>query len=152
MYFYIRLATMVGLLCVLFTLHERHDCLNHRRIKMTTHLLSIKHADWPKLHDMCKARDANAWQRTFSVDLPLKFLHWICYSSLFRMMLLHVLKADVWLKQIMPCSSADSFDFVLKITALALKGSCIFPRKIEPINRTTRHVNHKHQSSGPLKG
>ena len=42
---------------------------NHNVV--TTHLLSIERADWPKLHDMFKARDANVWQREFPVGFPV---------------------------------------------------------------------------------
>ena len=38
----------------------------------TTHLLSIERADWPKLHDMFKARDANIWQRELPVEFPFE--------------------------------------------------------------------------------
>ena len=37
-----------------------------------THLLSIGRADWPKLHDMFKASDANVWQREFPVGFPIE--------------------------------------------------------------------------------
>ena len=36
------------------------------------HLLSIERADWPKLHNMFKARDANVWQREFPVGFPVE--------------------------------------------------------------------------------
>ena len=39
---------------------------------VTTHLFSIERADWPKLHDMFKARDANVWQRIFPVGYPVE--------------------------------------------------------------------------------
>ena len=45
---------------------------------MTTHLLSIERVDWPKLHDMFKARDAKAWQLKFPVGFPVT----LCASSL----------------------------------------------------------------------
>ena len=41
-------------------------------VQITTHLLSIERADWPKLHDMFKARDANVWQREFPVGFPVE--------------------------------------------------------------------------------
>ena len=47
------------------------DLLNR---STTTHLLSIERADWPKLHNMFKAHDANVWQREFPVDFRLKYL------------------------------------------------------------------------------
>ena len=40
-------------------------------IWLTTHLLSIERADWPKLH-MFKAHDANVWQREFPVGFPVE--------------------------------------------------------------------------------
>ena len=40
--------------------------------EITTHLLSIERADWPKLHEMFKARDITAWQRDFPVGFPVK--------------------------------------------------------------------------------
>ena len=39
---------------------------------MATHLLSIELADWPKVHDMFKARDAKAWQRELPVEFPVR--------------------------------------------------------------------------------
>ena len=39
---------------------------------ITTHLLSIERANWPKLHDMFKAHDAIAWQREFPVGFPVE--------------------------------------------------------------------------------
>ena len=47
-------------------------------ILLTTHLLSNELADWLKLRDMFKARDAKAWQREFPVEFPLK----VCASNL----------------------------------------------------------------------
>ena len=41
-------------------------------IHLTTHLLSNERADWPKLHDMFKARDAKTWQREFPIELPVR--------------------------------------------------------------------------------
>ena len=41
------------------------------------HLLSIERADWPKLHDMFKARDAKAWQHEFSVGFSVR----VCASN-----------------------------------------------------------------------
>ena len=39
---------------------------------VATHLLSIERTDWPKLHDMFKARDANLWQREFPEGFPVE--------------------------------------------------------------------------------
>ena len=35
-------------------------------------MLSINHSDWPKLHDMFKARVANVWQCAFPVGFPVE--------------------------------------------------------------------------------
>ena len=45
------------------------SCSKQSFYHVTTHLLSIDRADWPKLHDMFKACDAIIWQREF----PLGF-------------------------------------------------------------------------------
>ena len=37
--------------------------------KIIGNLLSIEGVDWPKLHDMFKARDAKTWQREFPVRI-----------------------------------------------------------------------------------
>ena len=39
---------------------------------VSTHPLSIKRADWRKLHGMFKARDAKAWLREFPVEFPVR--------------------------------------------------------------------------------
>ena len=53
----------------------RHRNDPHKRIYLkviiTTHMLSIERAGWPKLHDMFKARDAKTRQRKFPVGFPL---------------------------------------------------------------------------------
>ena len=92
------------------------DVIMHDILCVTTHLLSVERADWPKLHDMFKARDAKTWQRKFPPGFPVKFVPWICYSSTLFTMLLFVWKANAWLK---------------------LKRSCNFPSQI---NRPTRPV------------
>ena len=81
---------------------------------MTTHLLSIERADWPKLHYMFKARDANAWQREFQVGFPVEVS---ALNSLFVNIFHGVVarwKADAWSKQNMSCWSVNSFDFALE--------------------------------------
>ena len=45
---------------------------------LTTQMLSIERADWPKLYDMFKARDTQAWQREF----PVGFSFRVCASNL----------------------------------------------------------------------
>ena len=81
---------------------------------ITTHLLSIERADWPKLHDMFKARDAKAWQREFPVGNPVR----VCASNLLLINIFWILllekKADAWLKQNVSCWSVNSFDFSLE--------------------------------------
>ena len=41
-------------------------------VGITAHLLSIERTDWPKLHDMFKACDANVWQREIPVGFPVE--------------------------------------------------------------------------------
>ena len=54
----------------------------------TTHMLSIERADWPRLHDMFKARDAKAWQGEFPVGFPI------------RVCALHLLLIDIFLDSV----------------------------------------------------
>ena len=61
---------------------------------VTTHLLSIERADWPKPHDMFKSRDANVWQRE--------------HDAVARLESRCVIKA----KHV--CWSVNSFDFALE--------------------------------------
>ena len=49
---------------------KNRDHLLYQRTPMTTHLLPIERADWPKLHNMFEARDAKTWQRKFPVGFP----------------------------------------------------------------------------------
>ena len=56
---------------------------------LTTHLLSIEHADWPKLHDIFKACDVNTSQFQMG-EIRLESVPWICSSSKLFMMLLLV--------------------------------------------------------------
>ena len=46
-------------------------CWKHQELIITTHLLSIEHADWSKQLDVFKARDAKIWQREFPVGFPV---------------------------------------------------------------------------------
>ena len=46
-------------------------------------MLSIERADWPKLHDKFKTRDANFRQRQRPSDFRLEFAPCICHSSAF---------------------------------------------------------------------
>ena len=41
-------------------------------LAITTRLLSIERANWPKLHEVFKTRDANTWQREFPVGFPVE--------------------------------------------------------------------------------
>ena len=95
---------------------------------ITTHLLSIERTDWPKLHNMLKARDANLWQ------------HEIHYSSFFFMMLLFVSKADAWLKKNVSGWSVNSFDCAREKCTIASARVLFVPCKIERVNRLTRRV------------
>ena len=89
---------------------------------------------------MFKARDPKSWQRNFRYHFRLEFVSWISYSSTFFTMLLLVWKADAWLKQNMSCWSVNSFDFLLENCTRAEALVQFFQRKIERINRPTRHV------------
>ena len=50
---------------------------------LTTHLISVERVDWPKLHDMFKARDAKAWQCEFPLEFPVR----VCASNLLLIMI-----------------------------------------------------------------
>ena len=90
------------------------------------HLLSIEPADWPKLHDIFKACDANVWQREFPAgfsvavsalnSLLINIFHDVvaCIESRCVTKGKHVLLVCwiIW--------------FCAGKTALALKHSCIF--------------------------
>ena len=41
-------------------------------LSKTTHLLSIEGADWPRLHNMFKARGVDTWQHEFPVGFPVE--------------------------------------------------------------------------------
>ena len=103
-------------------------------------MFSIERADWPRLHDMFKARDANAWQREFPVGFPVEVSALYSLFINFVAILLLVWKAEAWLKQNMSCWSVNSFDFALEKLHSHWNARAIFPRKIERINRPTRHV------------
>ena len=57
---------------------HQHGPSWNRDQSLTTHLLPIERADWPKLHDMFKAREAEAWQREFPVVFSVR----VCDSNL----------------------------------------------------------------------
>ena len=110
---------------------------------LTTHLLSIEHADWLNLHDMFKARDAKSWQRWFPVGFPVR----VCALNLLFINILYDIVARIesryaikMLKQNISCWSINSFDLSLKKLHSRWRARAIFPRKIERINRPTRHV------------
>ena len=100
---------------------------------ITTHLLSIERADWPKLHYMFKARDAKAWQREFPV--------WVCASNLLLIDIFLDIVARIKMRCVIKakhiCWSVNSFD--LSLEKLHSRGSAraIFPAK----NRTNKHTN-----------
>ena len=56
------------------------------------------------------------------------------------LLVLLVYKADAWLKQNMSCCSVNSFDFALEKLHSRWSARAFFPRKIERINRPTKHV------------
>ena len=96
---------------------------------LTTHLISIKRADWPKLHDMSKTRDCKAWQRKFPVGYPVT----ICALNL----LLINIFLDVVTRIGSRCVIKEKYvllvckfvRFFAGKTALALKRSCNFSRE-----------------------
>ena len=107
---------------------------------ITTHLLSIEHADWQKLHDMFNARDANVWQSEFPVGFPVEVS---ALNSIFINIFHDVvacIESRCVIKQNMSCWSVDSFDFALEKLHSRWSARAFFPRKIERINRPTRHV------------
>ena len=53
-------------------IRDNSECAAHLFLNLTTHMLSIEHADWLKLHDMFKARDAKRWQRWSPVSFPVR--------------------------------------------------------------------------------
>ena len=130
-----KLLLLVILLVRVYPGHEVSVCLcvNHTPV-------SIECADWPRLHDMFKARDANAWQREFPVGFPTEVSALYSLFINFVTILLLVWKAEAWLKQNMSCWSVNSFDFALEKLHSHWNARAIFPRKIERINRPTRHV------------
>ena len=107
---------------------------------LTTHLLSIDRAHWLKLHDMYKARDAKTWQRKFPVWLPVG----VCASNLLFINTFHdavvCIETNAWLKQALAYWAVNSFGFALEKLPHAEALVQYFPRKIECINRPTRHV------------
>ena len=70
---WLKAPCMVSAAMVLI-LFARNNLGPARQGLITTHLLSIERVDWPKLHDMFKARDANTWQLRF----PVGFLVRVC--------------------------------------------------------------------------
>ena len=45
--------------------HYFNKSINHQAKSVTRHLLCIEATEWPKQHDMFKARDAKTWQWIF---------------------------------------------------------------------------------------
>ena len=109
---------------------------------LTTHPLSIERADRPKLHDMFEARDANVWQREFPVGFPVEvsalnsiFIN-IFHDVVARIEsrcvsgVTHVLIVGLLISLILRRKNFTRAEALLHF----------FPRKIERINRPTRHV------------
>ena len=72
---------------------------------LTTHLLSIERADWPKLHAVFKARDPNTWQVGFPVEV-------CALNSLSNNIFLDAVACIE--SRCLSCWSVNSFDFVLE--------------------------------------
>ena len=109
-------------------------------ISITTHLISFERADWPKLHDVFKVRDVQASQRNFSTWFPIKVCTLnLLFINVFRDAIVHIERRCV-IKAKHVCRSVDWFDFVLENCTRTESLVQCFPRKIERVNRETRHV------------
>ena len=111
-------------------------CRMYLRIPLTTHLLSIERHDWPKLHDMLKARDAKTGQRKFPAGFRVRFCALdLLFINFFRDVVVGIESRCVIKSKhvLLVCSYVR---FCVGKTALALKRSCNFSqRKIDRINR-----------------
>ena len=100
---------------------------------ITTHLLSIERADLLKLHEMFKARDAKSWQRLFPVGFPVR----VCALNLLFFNIYHDVVACIESRCVIKAKHVLLVCWFVRFfagkTALALKCSCIFPRKIDQI-------------------
>ena len=107
---------------------------SHSDNRLTMHLLSIERADWPKLHDMFKARDATAWQREFLVGFPVS----VCASNLLLINICHDFVARIESRHVMKAKQALSVCWFVRLFRWK---NCNFSReKIERNNRSTWHV------------
>ena len=91
---------------------ERINRPTRHVLLLTTHLLSIEHADWPKLHDMFTGPDTNVWQHEFPVGFPVEVS---VLNSIFINIFHDVahIESRCVIKENMSCWSINSFDFAL---------------------------------------
>ena len=94
---------------------------------VTTHLLSIERADWPKQSDLFKASDAKTWKRKFSIGFPVR----VCALNLLFVNIFHDVvvrkESRCVIKQNRSCCSIYSFDFALKELHSHWSARAIFP-------------------------
>ena len=117
----------------------RSRLLIRRNNVITTHLLSIENPDWPKLHDIFKARDAKTWQSTIPVGFPVR----VCALKLLFINNFHDVVARI--KKQMHDSSKTCLEGLLTLLICVGKlherfsASAVSPAQ-NRINRPTRHV------------
>ena len=103
--------------------------------EINKHLHSNERADWPKLHDMFKARDAKTWQRGFPVGFPVI----VCASNLLLVTIFRDVVARIESRYMIKAKHALLVCLFVRFftgkTALALKRSCNFSR--EETNKLT---------------
>ena len=93
----------------------------------TTHQLSIERADWPKLHDMFKARDAHTWH-----EFPVRFPVEVCALNSLYINIFHGVVARIENRRAIKAKHVLLVIWYVQFcagkTALALKRSCNFSR------------------------
>ena len=93
---------------------------------VTTHLLSIERANWPKVHDMFKACDAKTWQH----ELPVGFQVRVCALNLLFINIFNdvfvCIESSCVIKAKHVLLAWEFVRFCTGKTALVLKCSCNF--------------------------
>ena len=107
---------------------------------VSMHLLFIERTDWLKLLDRFNVRDTKSWQRWLTVRFPVR----VCALNLLFINIFYDVvarkRSDEWLKQNMSCWSVNSCDVSLEKLHSHWSVRAFFPRKLEIINRPTRHI------------